>query len=69
MKDRQKMLLALATFSRAVKVFAEERVPDAIHVTISKENYTEKMVGHAGIDSTAIVGREKACRNLNLNNV
>lgn len=29
---------------------------------IVKENYTEKLVGHASIDSTAIVGREKACR-------
>lgn len=51
-----------ATFSRAFKVFAEERVPDAIHAMIVKANYTDKLVGHASIDSTAIVGREKACR-------
>ena len=51
-----------ATFSRAFKVFAEEKVPDAVHAMIVKENYTEKLVGHASIDSTAIVGREKACR-------
>lgn len=51
-----------ATFSRAFKVFAEERVPDAIHAMIVKENYTDKLVGHASIDSTAIVGRERACR-------
>ena len=51
-----------ATFSRAFKVFAEERVLDAIHEVIVKENYTEKLVGHASIDSTAIIGREKACR-------
>lgn len=51
-----------ATFSRAFKVFAEEGVLDAIHEVIVKENYTEKLVGHASIDSTAIIGREKACR-------
>ena len=51
-----------ATFFRAFKVFAEERVLDAIHEVIVKENYTEKLVGHASIDSTAIIGREKACR-------
>ena len=51
-----------ATFSRAFKVFAEEKVPDAVHAMIVKENYTGKLVGHASIDSTAIVGREKACR-------
>ena len=27
-----------------------------------KENYAEKLVGHASIDSTAIIGREKSCR-------
>jgi hypothetical protein len=48
-----------ATFSRAFKVFAEERVPDAIHAMIVKENYTGKLVGHASIDSTAIIGRER----------
>jgi len=48
------------TFSRAFKVFAEEKVPDAIHAMIVKENYTEKLVGHASIDSTAIIGRERA---------
>lgn len=51
-----------ATFSRAFKVFAEEKVTDAIHAMIVKENYPEKLVGHASHDSTAIVGREKACR-------
>lgn len=51
-----------ATFSRAFKVFAVEKVPDAIHAMLVKENYTEKFVGHASHDSTAIPGREKACR-------
>lgn len=27
-----------------------------------KENYTAKLVSHSSIDSTAIIGREKACR-------
>lgn len=29
---------------------------------IVKKNYTGKPVGHASIDSTTIVGREKVCR-------
>ena len=27
-----------------------------------QENYAKKLVGHAGIDSTAMEGRERACR-------
>ena len=38
------------------------KVCDAIHATTVKENYAEKLVGHAGIDSTAVIGREKSCR-------
>ena len=51
-----------ATFSRAFGVFSEEKVPDVIHSVIVAENYKDKLVGHASIDSTAIIGREKACR-------
>jgi hypothetical protein len=51
-----------ATFCRAFNVFAEEKVPDAIHAMIVQENYVDKVVGHASVDSTAITGREKACR-------
>lgn len=51
-----------ATFCRAFHVFAEEKIPDAIHAVIVQENYVEKLIGHASIDSTAITGREKACR-------
>ncbi len=51
-----------ATFSRAFGVFAEEKLVDAMHAVIVKENYTDKLVGHSSIDSTAIFGREKACR-------
>jgi hypothetical protein len=51
-----------ATFSRAFGVFAEEKLADAMHAVIVKENYTDKLVGHSSIDSTAIFGREKACR-------
>ncbi|MCK4983125.1 MAG: hypothetical protein KAS17_09395, partial [Victivallaceae bacterium] len=29
---------------------------------VVKENYEDKIVGHASMDSTAINGREKACR-------
>ena len=50
------------TFSRAFKEFAKLNLLDLMHKTIVKENYKEKIVGHASMDSTAIVGREKACR-------
>jgi transposase len=50
------------TFSRAFKQFAKFKLLDLMHETIVKENYREKIVGHASMDSTAIVGREKACR-------
>ena len=51
-----------ATFSRAFGIFAREKVCNAIHAAIVRENYTDKLVGHASLDSTAIIGREKACR-------
>ena len=51
-----------ATFSRAFGIFAKEKICDAIHTLIVRENYTDKLVGHASLDSTAIIGREKACR-------
>ena len=51
-----------ATFSRVFGIFTKGKVCDAIHATIVKENYAEKLVGHASIDSTAIIAREKSCR-------
>ncbi len=33
-----------------------------MHGTVVEENYDDKIVGHASMDSTAIIGREKACR-------
>jgi len=51
-----------ATFSRTFGIFAKEKVCDAIHAIVVQESYTEKLVGHASTDSTAIIGREKACR-------
>ncbi len=51
-----------ATFCRAFSVFAEENVLESIHAAVIQENYTDKLVGHASMDSTAIVGRERACR-------
>ena len=50
------------TFSRSFKVFSELNLLDKMHEAVIKENYTDKLVGHSSIDSTAIVGREKACR-------
>jgi len=51
-----------ATFSRTFKVLAETQLISAMHETVVKEHYTDKIVGHASTDSTEIIGREKACR-------
>ena len=51
-----------ATFSRAFSIFASERILEEVHTVLIQENYKEKLVGHASIDSTAIEGREKACQ-------
>lgn len=52
-----------STFSRAFKEFSEAGLPERIHETMIKEHVGErKLVGHVSRDSTAIKGREKACR-------
>ena len=51
-----------ATFSRAFKEFSELNLLDKMHEAVIKENYTDKLVGHASMDSTAINGCEKSCR-------
>ena len=53
---------ASATFSRVFKEFAELNLLEKIHEVLVTENYEDKLVGHASMDSTAIIGREKACR-------
>jgi len=50
------------TFSRAFKEFAEQNLLDQMHDKLVTENYADKIVGHASMDSTAITGREKSCR-------
>ncbi len=45
-----------ATFCRAFSVFSSENVLKSIHATIIQGNYTDKLVEHASMDSTAIVG-------------
>ena len=42
-----------ATFSRAFGIFSREKVCNAIHAAVVRENYTDKLVGHASLDSTA----------------
>lgn len=51
-----------ATFSRAFAELSETQLLGLMHGTVVMENYKDKLVGHASTDSTAIVGREKACR-------
>ena len=51
-----------ATFSRAFSTFSEEKILENVHAVLIRENYKEKLVGHASTDSTAIEGRERSCR-------
>ena len=51
-----------ATFSRALGEFAKLNLLGKMHGTVVEENYDDKIVGHASMDSTAINGREKSCR-------
>ena len=46
-------------FSRAFKEFAESELPDTVHQALIQEFYKDKIIGHIGIDSTPLVGREK----------
>jgi len=51
-----------ATFSRAFNEFAKQQLLNQMHGEVVTENYEDKLVGHASMDSTAIIGREKSCR-------
>ena len=51
-----------ATFSRAFGEFAAQKLLCVAHEAMISENYDKRLVGHANTDSTAIIGREKACR-------
>ena len=51
-----------ATFSRTFKILAETQLLSVMHEAVVRENYTDKLVGHASTDSTEIIGREKVCR-------
>lgn len=51
-----------ATFSRAFGEFAAQKLLCVAHEAVISENYDKRLVGHANTDSTAIIGREKACR-------
>lgn len=60
--DSTRQVPSEATFSRTFKVLAETQLISAMHEAVVRENYTDKLVGHASTDSTEIIGREKACR-------
>jgi len=51
-----------ATFSRAFSEFAKHELPDAVHEAVVIEHLHNELIGHSLMDSTAIHGREKACR-------
>jgi hypothetical protein len=52
-----------ATFSRAFAEFSKAGILPQIHEAIIREHVKEeKLVGHISRDSTAIKGRERACR-------
>jgi hypothetical protein len=50
------------TFSRAFADFAAMGLGNGIHEVIISERSKEKVVFHSNLDSTAINGRERACR-------
>ena len=54
------------TFSRAFKEFAKLNVLDKMLDVVVKENYKEKIVGHASMDSTAIIGRKRHVARIRL---
>jgi transposase len=51
-----------ATFSRAFAEFAGQNLLTRVQEAVLREKHKGKLVGHASMDSTAIVGRERACR-------
>ncbi|OGV37760.1 MAG: hypothetical protein A2020_11465 [Lentisphaerae bacterium GWF2_45_14] len=51
-----------ATFSRAFKEFAKQKLLDVIHGAVVTEKFEDKIVEHSSMGSTAIIGREKSCR-------
>lgn len=48
-----------ATFSRAFKEFAHTALPDKVHQALIQGIYKDQIIGHIGIDSTPLIGREK----------
>ena len=51
-----------ATFSRVFTEFARDGFPDRVHEALVRRCCEGHLVGHGSLDSTAIEGREKACR-------
>jgi hypothetical protein len=48
-----------STFSRAFAEFARTALPDRVHQALVREIYKNEIIGHIGIDSTPLIGREK----------
>lgn len=48
-----------STFSRAFAEFAKGRLSEALHEGLVRQGLEGKLMGHASLDATAIVGREK----------
>lgn len=51
-----------STFSRAFSEFARIALPEKVHQALVREIYKDGIVGHIGIDSTPLIGREKALK-------
>lgn len=51
-----------STFSRAFAEFAGQNLLTRVQEAVLREKHKGKVVGHASMDSTAILGREKPCR-------
>jgi hypothetical protein len=48
-----------STFSRAFAEFAKGRLSEALHEALVRQGLEGKLMGHASLDATAIVGRER----------
>lgn len=55
-----------STFSRAFAEFAEGQLPQKIHAAMIDKHYAPKVAGHVNRDSTAIQGREKPVKKVEL---
>lgn len=53
-----------STFSRAFSECAQANLGVVVHDILVKEHLGSELIGHVSLDSTAIIGREKPAKNI-----